>query len=226
MRRFSNLIAAATFTVASTASAQDSSSPRWNGTYIGAHAGKSWGEFSDIADLTTHNTRELGVYAGYNWQVGQLVFGIEGEAGALKGGGQSLTNFFRISRNLETTTPDLGSLRTRLGFVMDRALFFVAGGVSFSRARLELRDEGTTRTIITPPGRPGRIRFVDVPFSSTKTLDDSIGGYVIGGGVDYKFSPSISGRLEGMQYGFKNVWSEGNSYQTTTVRAGLAYHFN
>jgi outer membrane immunogenic protein len=206
------------------ARAQYSGSSLWQGAYVGAHVGTSWGEFSDLADLARHNVRELGGHAGYNWQFGQLVFGIEGDVGGAQGHGRFANDFGRFQRTLETTTPFVGSVRTRLGLSTGNALAFISGGVAFSRASLEIHDMGTAR--ITTPGPRGRPIVTIVPFSSTKIFEDNITGFVVSGGIDYRFSPSISGRIEGLQYGFNNVWGEGNSLSATAVRVGIAYHFN
>src|SRR3712207_875529 len=60
----------------------------WTGFYVGAHAGGAAFE-TDVADLDGYgsgptsisgNGGLIGVTAGFNWQAGQGVFGIEGDA--------------------------------------------------------------------------------------------------------------------------------------------------
>jgi outer membrane immunogenic protein len=64
----------------------------------------------------------IGGTAGYNWQVGQIVFGLEGDGdwSGIKG---STTNF-------ETRNDWLATFRGRLGYAFDRFLPYVTGGLA------------------------------------------------------------------------------------------------
>ena len=60
----------------------------WSGLYVGAHAGKSWGEtgnswrntatpWTPDGDISYDNSA-AGLHLGYLWQRGSFVYGLEG----------------------------------------------------------------------------------------------------------------------------------------------------
>jgi outer membrane immunogenic protein len=50
----------------------------WQGFYLGGAGTYNMGSFAD-----TYNARAFGgqIYSGYNWQQGQIVYGVEGDIG-------------------------------------------------------------------------------------------------------------------------------------------------
>src|SRR5207244_12041153 len=85
----------------------------------------------------------LGFQAGYNWQVSQLVLGIEADAtltpwSKTVGSTSGDTN---LSRSMEA----LASVRGRLGVAIDRTLIYATGGVAYGQGNSTLassRSEG------------------------------------------------------------------------------------
>src|SRR5436190_12946598 len=98
MRRFMLSLAAAVFALGATAASAADLGQRpvykaqpvpvaiynWSGFYIGGHVGYGWGR-EDVTDLLTGISGKTdpngfigGAQVGYNWQVAQWVFGIEG----------------------------------------------------------------------------------------------------------------------------------------------------
>jgi outer membrane immunogenic protein len=200
---------AALIATGSAAQAQDKAA-LWEGAYAGVHIGADSGKYS-VGGLSGDKIGGLagGVHGGYNWQAGSMVYGLEGDAdfsGAKKtesytsGGAAataSLSNSF------------LGSLRGRVGIASGPALFYATGGVGFSTNKLEasatLAGVGTGK------------------FSASSTKS----GYVLGLGMDYALSSSLSARIEGLHYGFSDVLasSSGVKYDVNAIRAGLSYKF-
>lgn len=97
----------------------------WSGFYLGVTGGGGWGGSSwdstggfDISGWT------VGATAGYNYQVGQAVFGLEGDI-----------NWSNISGTTlgccETKNTWLGTVRGRVGYAFDRLMPYVTGGVAF-----------------------------------------------------------------------------------------------
>lgn len=133
----------------------------WTGFYIGANAGGAWGTFdprtstvfsptgyfasTSVTAINAAGVQSIktsgftgGFEAGYNWQFGNIVFGIEGdiEAFQLKGSATSgpvlypccAPTSFTISSNASTNW--LNTDRARLGVAANNWLFFVTGGAA------------------------------------------------------------------------------------------------
>jgi outer membrane immunogenic protein len=188
---------------ASAAHAQNAGGSIWNGAYIGAHAGGVFGKFSDGIDPLTVSGVAGGLHAGYNWQAGSLVYGIEGDAD-LSGAKKNLS--FRDGVKGKVSNDFLGSLRARIGYSSGPALFYGTGGVAFGSAKIEISGLGQS-----------------VSRSDTRT------GYVLGLGMDYAISSNISARIEGLHYGFKDVFKDDGpvdlKYDANVVRGGISYKF-
>ena len=142
------------------------------------------------------------------------VFGIEGDVdgasyrSAYAYGAGALSNY--------TREPIQGSVRGRLGFAVDRALFYATGGAAFGDLRNTYVNNinGTTGT-----------------FSNTRV------GYTVGGGVEYGFTNNLSVRVE---YRYTDYGSFTNNLINTTaggvnvrhhetnnrVQAGFSYKFD
>jgi outer membrane immunogenic protein len=113
----------------------------WSGIYIGGNAGVAWNQGSvtdSINGLTFSNNSNNAVFigggqVGGNWQIGALVFGVEGDFDWLANQNNS---------NAGTAVPSLGGnvvqvisndrwltmLTGRVGYAADRWLFYGKGG--------------------------------------------------------------------------------------------------
>jgi outer membrane immunogenic protein len=126
----------------------------WTGFYFGVEGGGGWGK-SDTTGLSYvastggsgpfgpgfQNSNNLsggfgGGTVGFNWQAGQLVFGLEADiSGAnITGTGDCSSTFgfvFGATRGTSTCNTNLTELATatgRLGLAIDHALLYVKGG--------------------------------------------------------------------------------------------------
>ena len=97
----------------------------WSGAYLGGTVNYDWGRFSNTNDGRDAKGFGGGLYGGYNWQNGQIVYGAEadlaygdekGSAGAGLQGKQKLN----------------GSLRARVGYDMNPFLIYGTGGLAIS----------------------------------------------------------------------------------------------
>jgi outer membrane immunogenic protein len=149
--------------------AVDVASPfSWSGPYLGLHGGYGWGEVSDGAGgEDDFDGGRFGVFAGYNWQMANgFVVGVEGDVNYdwneneydLGGGATG-----------EIDTGFSGSVRGRVGYAVDRALLYVAGGWTATNLSV---DGGAVDD------------------------DDTLHGWTLGAGVDYAFTDNMFGRLE------------------------------
>jgi outer membrane immunogenic protein len=131
----------------------------WTGLYLGGNVGGHWGSDSittttnPLAFFLINNADTLspvslkpqgvvgGVQIGYNWQMNNVVFGIEGDANWL--GGASFRHLVYPGPSpapgdfMENSTGArfLGTIRPRLGLTMDHLLLYVTGGVAFGWVR-------------------------------------------------------------------------------------------
>jgi len=160
----------------------------WRGFYGGGMVGWSWSDFDwdyantnlvDVAGATIlgsdfdqdANSVTGGGLAGYNFQSGPWVFGIEGSLAA-----SNLTdNESRPSTaTTEVHTSEIDWLATvtgRVGFAWDRWLAFGKAGYAGANVELTLDDTGR------------RVRA---------SMDTWANGWTIGAGSDYMVSDNVS----------------------------------
>jgi opacity protein-like surface antigen len=224
----------------------------WGGFYIGGHGGYGWGHDSqtDLSDpffigkfpnfaATGFDPKGAlgGVHAGFNWQSGAIVGGLEGDLSFTDIKGSSLGIPPPIVGSATSTgslansgTFDmLGSARGRLGYlVAPNVLVYGTGGLGWTR--FDQNQDISTRTIIPPPF------FTDVGFFSSTSTPSWRVGWVAGLGVEARlFDSNWLARLEYLHYDFGNSGSSASSTflssQTTgnltldVVRAGISYKF-
>ena len=104
----------------------------WRGAYAGG--GLSYGSFSSEPEqgvLPDAKGTAAALIAGYNWQRGNLVYGIEGKVmfGAIDGSSDCANSFWTC----ESDVKSLASLRGRLGIANGKSLVYVAAGPSMGR---------------------------------------------------------------------------------------------
>jgi len=115
----------------------------WSGAYIGLNAGYAGGKAEatdgEIGISATGNGFVGGVQAGYNWQSGSAVYGIE-------------TDIQYSDVSVEIADFDIieidwfGSTRLRAGFLpTDRFLVYATGGVAYGKYSIDLADLSDTR---------------------------------------------------------------------------------
>jgi outer membrane immunogenic protein len=197
-----------------------------------------------------------GVHAGYNLvHSGAYVFGVEGDydwTGGAGGGTSadftatsdpfpgcdgtcSLVNSISQHEQLSTHLDWLSSMRARAGVLVDsNILLFATGGIAFTNAGIGYAVEQTvtltTQDLTCPGGCPPDVQTRKGGFSEggSKRLT----GYVIGGGVEMKFSPSISGRAEYLYYDFgTETFNLGENAVNASIhenvfRVGLSVYLN
>jgi outer membrane immunogenic protein len=192
----------------------------WSGFYIGGHVGYLWGKTRVVDDgiLTEPgaptNGVVGGVLAGYNWQTGPLVLGIEGDIGWTHATGHGTPAVITVV----TTTPNTYDLRWtshvvgKAGYAAGQWLFFVTGGLSIADLNF---TEGVTTTTTIPLPTGGKYF-----------------GFSVGGGVEFAFTRNLLGRLQYIydDFGGKTyVAADGGiyrvSFRSQTARAALSWKF-
>jgi outer membrane immunogenic protein len=204
----------------------------WTGFYVGAHAGPGWGHQDDNQSTLFPVTQPLpaavvtpptinapaspdrlslgggagGAHAGYNYQSGQYVFGVEGDVdfADLNASGTGLYLGSTVFRKLEWRSDWQGSARLRAGYARDNLLLYVTGGIAFANAKLSTGGANSSNTHV---------------------------GWTAGIGADYAFSANWVGRVEARFTDFqkKSYWTiDGpvdSDWNQTTVTAGISYKF-
>lgn len=191
----------------------------WSGVYTGVSAGYLVGEadytFSNTAPSGSSDASGLagGFFAGYNWQTGPLVLGIEGDVDVA-----NVDGTFSKSADLtsvgETSVNWQGSLRGRLGLALDHHLVFLTAGWAIADADFR--------------GGP-------VPAPACCGYSETVEGWTVGGGTDYAVSQNVTLRLEyrftdfdeasgDLAPGFSDVQMPVD-LSTHAIRAGVAWNW-
>jgi len=169
----------------------------WAGWYFGGHLGwgtsKVDGNVVDPGDFTySASVRPqgslLGLQSGYNWQAGQVVYGFESDVTVTPGWKKNVGEDGPPSDDtgVHGEVHGLATVRGRLGWAFDqRWLAYGTAGVAWASTT---NMAGTSQQ-----------HFVALAGANTRT------GWVAGGGVEYKYNPTVSMRLEALYYGFNHT---------------------
>ena len=194
----------------------------WTGFYIGGHVGYGWADktWQDGFGFgtVTHNADGFlgGGQAGFNFQTGMFVLGVEGDfswsgiSGGTTGTGV-LIGGAPFGATFNTDVDWTATLTGRVGLAFDRWLVYGKGGVAWAR------DKYSTN-FYTFPG--------------TVELSDTRVGWTAGAGVEYAFAPQWSAKLEYnyMDFGSRSVsFTPGTAtdidQQIHAVKFGINYKF-
>jgi opacity protein-like surface antigen len=193
----------------------------WTGHYVGVHLGAGRGEsrFDSVTDfifpafgvtvpalilvltrsgtipgVTASDTGLIGgAQAGFNWQTGNLVLGIEGDITAARLQGSTTFNASSPSPAGQTITGTyrteidwMASVRVRAGHAWDRVLVYVTGGAAFVHGQVN-----SSFTLANPAAGI----FVPVPGSSGTTAASasfSKVGWTLGFGAEWALANNWS----------------------------------
>ena len=184
----------------------------WTGFYVGLNAGYAWGRLNDSTNGLTSDPKGFagGGQIGYNWQVNQVVFGLEAD---FQGSGQRESASGVLPVLGATTVTDriryFGTVRGRLGYAWDRALVYVTGGYAYQNVGVDVNSAV----------------FGAASDSTTK------GGYALGGGLEYAFAGPWTAGLEYLYLdsGNTNVTLGGTTFsgrvRNNVLRAKVNYRF-
>jgi outer membrane immunogenic protein len=181
----------------------------WAGLYAGINGGAGFdtSNFANADAKIRARGALIGGTAGYNFQRGRMVWGIEGDlAWTDAHGGVACGAFFCEAKNNW-----LGTVRGRAGRAFDRWLPYFTAGVA----------AGHVETSSTNPAT--------LPASETKI------GWVAGLGVEHAFAPNWSAKLEylyvclgrigGGSVCTTSTTSDNISIKQSVVRLGINYKF-
>jgi outer membrane immunogenic protein len=175
----------------------------WNGFYLGINGGGAWGK-SDWSGFggTDPSGGLVGVTAGYNWQSGQWVFGLEADIDWASIKGSTACGAF----SCETKNNWLGTARGRLGYAFDRVMPYVTGGAAF-----------------------GDVKATQAGIGS---VSDTNVGWTVGAGIEAAVIANWTAKLEYLYVDLGDVScgsclpvGTNVDFRTHIVRAGLNYRF-
>jgi opacity protein-like surface antigen len=169
----------------------------WTGFYLGGHIGMARGNsrvddpfgssiFGD--DVATPGFLG-GATAGYNWQMGAFVFGLEGDFSAADVTGTNTCFAFSgtfVSSNCAAETDWFATVTGRVGRIMGadgRTLVYAKGGVAFARSHLDASVNNQFDGGGIPPA-------TTVASSATTT------GWTVGIGLERMLTPAWSVKAE------------------------------
>ncbi len=188
----------------------------WSGFYLGVNGGYGWStsDWVSVGGANAHPDGRGGLFGGtigVNWQMSNIVLGIEGDYdwARVKGSGPWTTAGFTAESNMKY----FATARGRLGLAANNALFYITGGAAFAGF-----DYTTTPCVIVCTG----------------TYNDSRTGWTFGGGIEYGFAPNLSLKAEYLYADFGTRTSAAGTLdavatdlrnQVSVVRGGINYRF-
>lgn len=198
----------------------------WTGPYAGLHCGYAWGRSkssgSDTAfdqsppvAVNVHDSGwTCGGQAGYNFQTGTWVYGIEGDLAYLRLKGEEIVGggeYFATSK-----FGWYGTLTGRFGPAWDRSFLYLKGGAVVGQTRNTGGD-----------GTPGSPDLEDLTVSNKTKL-----GWTLGVGYEQTLQSNWTWKIEYLYLDFGKKTSGNEDDETYehrnrvhTVKLGLNYRF-
>ena len=204
--------------------------PNWTGAYVGVYAGGAWGNsdavttsscpttfgYYCITNVTTnaaavnatgtgtvHGSAFIGgIEAGYNWQVNNFVYGIEGDYGFFNlNGSRTASGTYPLAFNPlitgdtynVTTTFDtnwLFTFRGRVGWAVNNLLVYFTGGGA------------VTKLAVTQA-------FNDSLVSESAQASKQLLGWTVGGGLEWMMNSHWTIKAEYLYVDFSDVIAGG-----------------
>jgi outer membrane immunogenic protein len=191
--------------------------PLWNGPYFGVHGGYASSSI-DVKDRdivgNTFSNDGTGAFGGgtigWNWQFGHIVYSAEMDLGVMDVSHASADPALSgVSAHIGSGV--YGDITGRVGYAVDRTLVYAKGGFGF------FNGDATVKDSVAP---------------DMSSKPQSFTGWTLGGGVEYKVSPTWSIKAEYLHFdlGDQQVhfvnsglrWD--NSVTIDTLKAGVNYH--
>ena len=172
----------------------------WSGWFFGIKGGYATGDAQLVGlggssgDYTIDGG-VIGTMSGYNFQSGNIVYGIDMDSafGNLEG----TTSPANICASCTTEINWLSTFRGRVGVAMDNVLPFVTAGVAYGEVEVNI-------PAALNPGGGNR--------------DDIFVGYVVGAGIDWAFNDEWTARLD---YQYIDLGDENLNFPGGVVNASV-----
>ena len=175
----------------------------WTGAYVGINGGGGWGRSDTSAPFASGSFDTSGAVVGgtigYNYQMGQTVFGLEGDVDWSNVRGSSTCG---AGFSCETKNSWLATARGRIGYAFDRVMPYVTGGLAVGDIKSSVSGLG----------------------SSTQTK----AGWTLGGGVEAAIAGPWTAKVEYLYADLgrgSSILGSDTKFNTSLVRAGVNYRF-
>jgi outer membrane immunogenic protein len=181
----------------------------WSGFYVGINGGGGWGR-SDWTTTSSFNTSGglVGGTVGYNYQMNQVVLGVEGDIDWADINGTTNTVCTSATGSgCKTSDSWLSTVRGRLGYAADRFMPYVTGGLAVG----DIKASG--------PGLSG--------------VDSTNAGWTVGGGIEFAIAGNWTAKAEYLYVDLGNVScgvacgapTQNVSWHANIGRVGINYRF-
>ncbi|MBV8746195.1 MAG: porin family protein [Xanthobacteraceae bacterium] len=198
----------------------------WTGFYLGLEGGGSWGSSKHVDQLTglddtpryNVNGGLVGGTIGYNWQMGSLVLGLEGDGSWVGQRGSAIDTGPAGNPAFSSFTKVqwLATARGRIGYAANNVLLYATGGYAAEGVNVGVTSTATG--------------FVFDQTTQTRS------GWTVGAGVEWGFTPNWSAKVEYLYVGLENAafitpnlgagFNRSNvPVNDNIVRAGINYRF-
>ena len=182
----------------------------WTGFYVGGNVGyisaKTATTDVDYTGDTVQSTGSGvlgGIQAGYNYQVGAIVFGLEADLAATSAKPNASTyGGDRLDRH---TISALGTVRGRVGYAVDRTLIYVTGGLAYAN----VKNAGTAS-----------IGGGSSPITLSAETSGWRTGYAVGGGIETAIDKNWTVKFEGLYYNVGHSQVEVSGYRFKSKNDG------
>ena len=146
-----------------------------------------------VSSSSSKDGLSYGILSGYNYQVGQLVLGVEGD---FTGWTVGKVRYTAITGDFLTAHSKWGgSIRGRLGYAADRALFYLTGGAAFISNETSIPTTG-----------------ISIGGDGTRV------GWTVGAGLDYAFTNNW---FTGIEYRYSQYETKTFVYPIPILNLGL-----
>ncbi|KWV57419.1 hypothetical protein AS156_39620 [Bradyrhizobium macuxiense] len=169
----------------------------WTGFYIGGFGGYA----SEDAGTPKMEGGFGGGTIGYNWQAGNIVYGLEVDAA----GAGIDASVSALGVTARSKIDSLGTVRGRIGFAVDKVLFYGTGGYAWANNEISLTALGVTAS--------------QSNFHS---------GWTVGAGIEAFFAPqwSVKGEYLYRSFGSETYFGvPSGDLNLHSVQVGVNYHF-
>jgi len=218
----------------------------WTGFYIGGHLGYGWQHWETdtfnsagvLLDSTSGQRQGVfgGGQIGVNYMVApQFLIGLEADISAsdIKGSFSACTATGCATS--DTKVDDFGTIRGRVGYALDRVLFYGTGGWAWSHSQTDRRIDCVVAGGGICPGGPSPSPLTGMVASASGSQN----GWTAGAGIEWAFAQNWTFKVEYLHLQFDNVVRDFNypnfptafrhnvsDNSTDTIRVGVNWLFN
>jgi opacity protein-like surface antigen len=217
--------------------------PNWTGLYIGAFGGADYGSAKMGFPQAGFSSGPQvagplgGGTLGYNYQIGPLVLGVEGDAGWTNARGSVAcagpvngNQAVLFSTDCADRADFIATATARLGYAWGRALYYAKVGGAWDHETFTVtcnQPAGVTTATGIPCTNPAGANLTQI------SVADNRAGWTIGYGVEFALTPnwSAKGEVNYIDFGNRNLTAQDGTIinagmRITEGKIGVNYRFS